>query len=285
MVARKALVLIVYLTVPGVQPALAQSSPQPETVNIPVADVSIESGDTSNTESPQANGYINALEAEVAPQSQSSSSITLVTDTPELRLNRALHFESSGHLTEAVKDYEWLITNYPQMPRPYNNLARIYAQQGKLEAAQKLLESGLATSKVYLEITRNLGKIYSTLASHAYQKALNEPTSPQGVEPFHESMEVELTALRPEQASLPLSDPEPTVPAAQPESAEKLVMNEVNEEAESIQIQSQDKLDSQPEKVESASEKVKRAIIDPFSIKFPPVGSNPSTEATPNPNI
>ena len=61
LVARKALVLIVYLTVPGVQPALAQSSPQPETVNIPVADVSIESGDTSNTESPQANGYINAL--------------------------------------------------------------------------------------------------------------------------------------------------------------------------------------------------------------------------------
>src|SRR5438093_2806195 len=58
------------------------------------------------------------------------------------------------------------------MPEPYNNLAVLYAGQGDYQKARKALETAIRTHPSYAVAHENLGDIYATLASQAYDKAL-----------------------------------------------------------------------------------------------------------------
>ncbi|MFT7531183.1 MAG: hypothetical protein ACI9FD_002194 [Gammaproteobacteria bacterium] len=124
-------------------------------------------------------------------------SIKIASNSPQLRLKRALHFENQGLIEDARKDYFWLIDHFPQRPEAYNNLARLLARDGHLDQAVELLEQGLSTHKIYREIANNLTKIYSALATRAYQKALIEPIDQKSVEPFNENIGLELTGVVP----------------------------------------------------------------------------------------
>lgn len=105
-------------------------------------------------------------------------------DDPEILFLRAVALGKLQRKQEAIELYHELINKHPTLPEPRNNLAVLYAQQGEFEASEQALQSALNTHPSYATAHRNLSDIYKTLASIAYNKALNldngrEPSPPE----------------------------------------------------------------------------------------------------------
>jgi len=77
-----------------------------------------------------------------------------------------------GQTSEAIKTFDDLTNDYPELPEPYNNLAVLYAAQGDYERAKNSLEMAIRTHPSYATAHENLGDIYAKMASMAYDKAL-----------------------------------------------------------------------------------------------------------------
>jgi hypothetical protein len=73
---------------------------------------------------------------------------------------------------EAIQVFAKLTQDYPDLPEPYNNLAVLYAAQGRTEDAREALERALRTDPSYATAYRNLNEIYARLASQAYDHTL-----------------------------------------------------------------------------------------------------------------
>jgi tetratricopeptide (TPR) repeat protein len=78
---------------------------------------------------------------------------------------------------DAIKVFTELTQDYPELPEPYNNLAVLFASQGDYQKARKALETAIRTHPSYAVAHENLGDIYATLASQAYDKALQLDSS------------------------------------------------------------------------------------------------------------
>jgi Flp pilus assembly protein TadD len=63
---------------------------------------------------------------------------------------------SEGKLKEAEKQYQWLIQNVSDNPRPYNNLGNLYARLGEKEKARTQYEKALQLNPGYLIARLNL---------------------------------------------------------------------------------------------------------------------------------
>lgn len=105
-------------------------------------------------------------------------------DDPEILFLRAITLSKLQRKQEAIELYHELINQHPTLPEPRNNLAVLYAQQGEFEASEQALQSALNTHPSYATAHRNLSDIYKTLASIAYNKALDldngrEPSPPE----------------------------------------------------------------------------------------------------------
>ena len=115
-----------------------------------------------------------------APVDELGSLKARITAEPgriDLRQQYATQLELRGRLEDAIESYHWIVANDPGNAEHYNELARLLAATGKHDEAIEVLESGIATSEVYLTLHRNLRQIYLELARAAYQRALNEPTN------------------------------------------------------------------------------------------------------------
>src|SRR5215468_2742136 len=93
------------------------------------------------------------------------------------RFLKGVIFTEQGKTDEAIKVFTELTAEYPELPEPYNNLAVLYASQGDYEKARKALEMAIRTHPSYAIAHENLGDIYATLASQAYDKALQFDSS------------------------------------------------------------------------------------------------------------
>lgn len=104
---------------------------------------------------------------------------SLASDPVDLLFARARVIDASGNTKKAEHAYRELITRYPARPEPYNNLARIYSAQGKLDQASSLLRAGLYTDPTYRVIFDNLTRIYAERAARSLSAALdpNDPKS------------------------------------------------------------------------------------------------------------
>lgn len=80
-------------------------------------------------------------------------------------------------IQDAIKVFTELTQDYPELPEPYNNLAVLYAGLGDYDKARKSLEMAIRTHPSYAVAHENLGDIYATLASQAYDKALQLDSS------------------------------------------------------------------------------------------------------------
>jgi len=88
---------------------------------------------------------------------------------------RAQALSGLGKTDQAIEVYQSIINKSgPESTSPevYNNLATLFANQGKLEEARKTLEAGIATSEQYKTLYNNLSAIYVEMARGAYSKAL-----------------------------------------------------------------------------------------------------------------
>src|SRR3569623_631806 len=90
----------------------------------------------------------------------------------ESRFSRGIALTKLNRTSDAMKVFNDLTRDYPQLPEPYNNLAVLYAQQGDYEMARDALEAALATHPSYATAHENLGDIYAALAGASYNRAL-----------------------------------------------------------------------------------------------------------------
>ena len=90
----------------------------------------------------------------------------------QARFLKGLILTEDGRTADAIKIFSDLTTDYPDLPEPYNNLAVLYAGEGKYDKAKQLLEKAISTHPSYATAHENLGDIYAKMASQAYDRAL-----------------------------------------------------------------------------------------------------------------
>ena len=90
----------------------------------------------------------------------------------QARFLKGLILADQGKTNDAIAMFRGLTEDFPELPEPYNNLAVLYASQGKYEEAKNALESAIRTHPSYATAHENLGDIYAKMASLAYDKAL-----------------------------------------------------------------------------------------------------------------
>ncbi len=90
----------------------------------------------------------------------------------EARFLKGLLLARAERLGDAEIVFTQLTKDHPELPEPYNNLAVIYAAQGKFENARDALMQAINTHPSYATAHENLGDIYAKMASRAYNQAL-----------------------------------------------------------------------------------------------------------------
>jgi tetratricopeptide (TPR) repeat protein len=144
------------------QPSLAtpfivlQKVPEPKNKNaIPEAIYKL----ISDKKYPEA---IQAIEAELKANSRNV----------QLRFVRSRIEIEMGNLPAAKATLLEITQQFPELPEPYNNLAALEAETGRLDEAKEYLELALKVQPSFATAYENLGDVYTRLAARAYGKAL-----------------------------------------------------------------------------------------------------------------
>lgn len=156
----------------------------------------------------------------------------------QARFLQGLLLAHQGRIKQATVVFEKLTKEYPDLPESYNNLAVLYATQGRYEEARDTLLAAINTHPSYARVHENLGEVYAKMASIAYNQALQlnhtEKTPPLKLNLLNRlsvaqnkerdrspetvsnlTQQVRVTASRPEvPASRPASQPQPVQPVA-----------------------------------------------------------------------
>jgi tetratricopeptide (TPR) repeat protein len=72
---------------------------------------------------------------------------------------------------EAIEAFTELTQTYPELPEPYNNLAALYAKEGRYDDARAALETAVKANPSYGLAWENLGDLYLRLADASYRRA------------------------------------------------------------------------------------------------------------------
>lgn len=76
-----------------------------------------------------------------------------------------------GEFARAAEIYQDMTVRFPELPEPWNNLAVLYAAQGRLDEARRALETALLNDPGYAEAKANLGDVHLMLAARAHREA------------------------------------------------------------------------------------------------------------------
>lgn len=88
------------------------------------------------------------------------------------RFLQGVIYTEQKRTADALKIFTGITEDHPELPEPYNNLAVLYASEGQYDKARKALETSIRTHPSYAVAHENLGDIYASLASQAYDRAL-----------------------------------------------------------------------------------------------------------------
>jgi Flp pilus assembly protein TadD len=89
----------------------------------------------------------------------------------QARFLKGLILAEQGKPADAIDIFTGLTQDYPELPEPYNNLAVLYAAQGKYDDARRELEMAIRALPGYATAHENLGDLYAKMASIAYGQA------------------------------------------------------------------------------------------------------------------
>jgi len=95
----------------------------------------------------------------------------------KLQFMKGLVLTRLDRYRDAEKVFIQLTADNPELPEPFNNLAVVYAAQGKYTEAEEALKDAINTHPSYATAHENLGDIYAKMASRAYNQALELDTS------------------------------------------------------------------------------------------------------------
>ena len=107
----------------------------------------------------------------------------------QARFLKGLILTEQGKDDDAINIFSGLTEDYPDLPEPYNNLAVLYAGQGKYDKAKSALEMAIRTHPGYATAHENLGDIYTKMASLEYQRA-------QELDPNNTNLQTKLTLIK-----------------------------------------------------------------------------------------
>lgn len=90
----------------------------------------------------------------------------------QARFLKGLILTDQGKTNDAIDVLKSLTEDYPELREPYNNLAVLYASQGRYEAARNALEMAIRAHPDYATAHENLGDIYAKMAVIEYGKVV-----------------------------------------------------------------------------------------------------------------
>jgi len=93
-------------------------------------------------------------------------------DEPQARFLEGLILVKQGDNEQAIEVFTRLARDYPELPEPHNNIAVLYAADGRYEEARDALLEAISTHPSYATAQENLGDIYAKMAAMAYDKVL-----------------------------------------------------------------------------------------------------------------
>ncbi|MDR1529874.1 MAG: hypothetical protein LBS40_05695 [Burkholderiales bacterium] len=91
---------------------------------------------------------------------------------PQVRFIRTIALTELQRDEEAKSELLVLVSDFPELPEPRNNLAALYAKEGKYTLAQRELELAIAAVPDYAVAHANLADLYLRLAARHYQEAI-----------------------------------------------------------------------------------------------------------------
>ena len=98
---------------------------------------------------------------------------------PQMRLLLSRIQEAQGQRDAAMTTLLGLTQAYPELAEPHNNLAALYAQDGRYDDALASLNRAILARPDYATALENLGDLHAALAQQAYNRAMQAaPTSP-----------------------------------------------------------------------------------------------------------
>ncbi|HEY3599261.1 MAG TPA: tetratricopeptide repeat protein, partial [Paraburkholderia sp.] len=89
----------------------------------------------------------------------------------QAKFKRATVLARLNRNDEAIAAFTELTETYPELPEPYNNLAALYAKQGRYTEARTALETATKANPGYGLAYENLGDLYLRMADQAYRRA------------------------------------------------------------------------------------------------------------------
>ncbi len=127
----------------------------------------------------------------------------------QARFLKAFILSEQNKTDDAIAILSKLTEDYPELPEPWNNLAVLYASEGKYDQARHALEVAIHTNPSYATANENLGDLYARMASMAYDKALQLDKS-------NAKIHTKLALISEIFASKPSDCPTSDTPPAQP---------------------------------------------------------------------
>lgn len=101
----------------------------------------------------------------------SAQHLTQSPQDPQMRLLSSRILDARGQSDEALTLLESLTLEFPELAEPHNNLAVLYARQGRTQDALASLGKALLARPDYTVALENLGDLHLALALQSYQKA------------------------------------------------------------------------------------------------------------------
>lgn len=110
-------------------------------------------------------------------QQLSMSHLQKSPQDPQMRLLQSRILDAQGQLGAAQELLESLTLEFPELPEPHNNLAVLYARQGRTQDALDSLNKALLARPDYAVALENLGDLHLSQALQAYQRASHSPAA------------------------------------------------------------------------------------------------------------
>ena len=111
-------------------------------------------------------------------QQTSAEHLKKTPQDPQMRLLSSRILDAQGKPNEAAGLLESLTLEFPELPEPHNNLAVLYARQGRIQEALDSLNKALQARPDYAAALENLGDLHLMQALQAYQRAGRVPAAP-----------------------------------------------------------------------------------------------------------
>jgi len=89
----------------------------------------------------------------------------------QAKFKRAMILARLNRDDDAIEAFTELTQTYPELPEPYNNLAALYAKEGRYDEARVALETAVKANPSYGLAWENLGDLYLRLADASYRRA------------------------------------------------------------------------------------------------------------------